>query len=128
MKNLAQDIYQEVSEPSRKKMKDAVDRVSARASTSRGSESSIQKAAAQATDRKVKIDSLKKLLKIEVINDASLRLLKSNAYQAFMTEKIMFRLVSSTSENVAATFNRVFLSVQFSKRFIAFLYWGDDNR
>ncbi len=92
------------------------------------SDTSLTKAAAKETNRQAKLDSLKKILKIEVINDASVRLLKSKAYQSYMAEKILFRVASSTSENVAATFNKVFLSVQFSKRFIAYLYWGDDNR
>ena len=116
-----------MSQPSREKIKKFVAKQSDDPQAG-PSESFIAKAAAKEGDRQQKLQSVKKLLKFEVINDATLRLLKSRAYQAFISEKILFRLTSSTAENIASSYNKIFLGVQFSKRFIAFLYWGDDNR
>ena len=128
MKDLAKDIYYEVSQPSREKVKKAVASTSKAAAGSLASDSMIAQAAAKESNRQFKLGALKKLLKIEVINSDTQRLLKSTAYQAYIAEKVMFKIVSSTTENVAASFNKIFLHTQFSRRFIAYLYWGDDNR
>ncbi len=84
--------------------------------------------AERASKRQTRLVSLKKLLKIEVINKHSLKLLKSPAYQAYIAEKVMFRMGSTTTENVAANFNNYFFYTQFSKRLIANVYWGSDRR
>ncbi len=129
MKRLAEDIYVEISTPSKKALQPGTSTGGhTRSGKDKPSESMIAEAAAKAKGRSTKINSLKQLLKIEVINEEALRLLKSPAYQAYMAEKILFRLSSSTSENVAATFSRIFMTCQFSKRFIAYVYWGDDKR
>ena len=122
IKDLTQDIYYEMAQPSRKRKIEAV------AGSSEGSSASLARAARKESSRVTKLEGLKKLLKLEVINEPAMRLLKSKSYQAYMAEKILFRVASSTDENIAATYNKVFLNSQFSRRFIAFLYWGDDNR
>ena len=122
---MTQDIYAEVSSPGKALFKPQPSASKAKATPS---DRSFADAAARASKRQTKIGVLKKMLKFDVINEHTIELLKSDAYQAYMAEKILFRLNSSTSENIAASLTTIFLNCQFSKRFIAYCYWGDDKR
>ena len=124
MKKLSQDILAEVKSP-KKGFQPKAGSSKAKATPR---DTSFADAAAKANKRQTKIQALKQLLKIDAINEHTIELLKSDAYQAYMAEKILFRLSSSTAENVAASLTTIFLNCQFSKRFIAYCYWGDDKR
>ena len=84
--------------------------------------------AERAGKRQTAVESLRKLLRIEIINASTITLLTSPAYKAYMAERIMTKLVTKKSESVAAMFNRAFFMQQFTRRAIASMYWGDDNR
>ena len=126
MKKLTKRIYGEVSSPTKKF--EPIPTSSHSKPKATPSDKSFEKAAAKASERHGQLKAVKKLLKIEVVTPATIRLLGSPEYQSFMAEKILFRLVSSTAENVAGSFNKIFMTSQFSKRFISYLYWGDDKR
>ncbi len=121
VKKITKDIYREVKDKPR-----GGKATSSAAAAPERSDTSIK--AERASKRQSRLASLKHLLKIEVINKHSLKLLKSPAYQAYIAEKIMFRMGSTTTENVAANFSNYFFYSQFSKRFIANVYWGSDRR
>ena len=82
----------------------------------------------RAGKRQTAVESLRRLLRIEVINSSTIMLFTSPAYKAYMAERIMTKLVTKKSESVAAMFNRSFFMQQFTRRAIASMYWGDDNR
>ena len=82
----------------------------------------------RAGKRQSAVDSLRKLLRIEVINASTITLLTSPAYKAYMAERIMTKLVTRKSETIAAMFNKAFFLQQFTRRAVAAMYWGEDNR
>ena len=120
MKKLTKDIYKKVKH-TRKPEASEMPAPQAKANET------IERAE-RASKRQSRLVTLKKLLKIEVINKHSLKLLKHPAYQAYIAEKVMFRMGSTTTENVAANFSNFFFYSQFSNRFIANVYWGSDRR
>ena len=88
----------------------------------------LQRTASKASKRQTAVEALNRLLRIEVVNASTIRLLSSPAYKTFMAERVMTKLVSKSSESIASNFNKVFFNSQFSRRAIANFYWGEDNR
>ena len=104
---------------------------SGRPSTSAAAETSHEKmkrTAEKASNRQFAVEAVNRLLRIEVVNLSTIRMLSAPAYKCFMAEKIMTKIVSRTTDNIASNFNKVFFNSQFSRRAIANMYWGDDNR
>ena len=124
MKKDVKSVLEKVKKLESQEFRDAV------ASTSKfeSSGEKLKRSAAKASQRQSAVEALNRLLRIEVIHASTIRMLSSPAYKCYMSEKIMTKLVSKTSDSITSNFNKVFFNSQYSRRAIANFYWGDDNR
>ena len=67
-------------------------------------------------------------LPIDAWTKESLTLLRSDAYQEAIAEKIMAKLPRKNDPAFGPIFNRAFFETQFSYRLIAYSFWGSTSK